>query len=113
MSHAMSRLTSKAMSLHVNTALADTTALSMAGYAGGRVYIPAGSSVTSLTFYDAPYAEGTFVASYDDTTTTPVAIALTGLSAEKSYPIPAKMFGAGAIKMVSNADGVVDVCLKG
>lgn len=109
----LTRYVSYIATVGVDTNLADCEPVPFGSYAGGRVYIPSGSSITSLTFYDAPASDGTYLASYDDTATTPVAITLTGLGASKSYPIPAKMFGANWIKMVGNADGTVHLSLKG
>lgn len=97
----------------VDTVLADCKAFPFSGYASGRILIPSGSSITSLTFHESQTEDGTFVACYDDTATTPVAIALTGCAASRSYPIPAKLYGARWLKMVGNADGVVDIVLKG
>lgn len=110
---AITRLSTVLSSVTVDSTLADCKAIPFAGASCGRIHVPTGSSITSLTFYDSPTESGTFIASYDDTATTPVAIALTGLSAAKSYPIPAKMFGAAYIKLVGNADGVVDIVIKG
>lgn len=115
---AMSRLhvpdasTANGRSVAVTASIGTCKAVDMREFAGGRVYIPSGSAVTSLTFYDAPNEDGTFVASYDDTLTTPLELKLTGLSASKSYPIPAKLFGAGFFKMLANDTGTVYVSLK-
>ena len=81
-------------------------------YAGGRVYIPALSSITSITFYDAPKFDGTYVAAYDDTLTTPLELKLTGLQAGRSYTMPPQIFAAGGIQMRSNTAGDVIVSLK-
>lgn len=108
----MTRFTTKVESAAIHdSTLANTKTIPFGGYAGGRIYVPAGSTITTLTFYDAPSEDGTFLASYDDAAT-PAAITLT-VSAGKSYPIPPKLFGAGAIKMLGNAAGTVHVCLKG
>ena len=80
---------------------------------GGRIIIPTGSSITSITFYEWYQDTGTFLPCYDDTSTTPVAIALTGVAGGKTYPIPAKLFGSKYLKFVGNADGTVYVLLKG
>lgn len=109
----LTRFTTVLSSVTVDTTLADSKAIPFSNYTSGRIYIPAGSSITSLTFHDSPTEDGTYLASYDDTATTPVALALTGLAASRSYPIPAKMFGAAWIKMVPNADGTVAIVLKG
>lgn len=95
----------------VNTAESTTAKVRFEGAAGARVYIPSGSTITELTFYDAPKFTGDFLASYDDAAT-PVEVKLTGLSAGRSYPVPAKMYGAGAIKMVGNAAGTVYLSRK-
>ena len=108
----MTRFTNKVLSITVDgSAVVHSQVIPFAGYAGGRIYVPAGSSLTSLTFYDAPSTDGDFIASYDDAGT-PAALTLT-VSAGKSYPIPAKLFGAGAIKILGDSDGIVHVCLKG
>ena len=109
----ITRLSNTLSSVTVDTVLADCKAFPFSGYAGARVLIPSGSSITSLTFHESVTESGTFVACYDDTATTPVALALTGVAASKSYPIPAKLYGARWLKMVGDADGVVDIVLKG
>lgn len=93
-------------------ALATTPEIPFTEFAGGRIYIPSGSSITALTFYDAPVPGGTFLPSYDDAAT-PAAIAWTGLTAGRSYLIPPKLFGAGAIKIVVNVAGTVYISRKG
>lgn len=82
-------------------------------YSGGEIYVPTGSPITSLTFYVAPKFDGTYVAAYDSSSmAAPAAIVLT-VAAARAYPIPADLFGAGAILMVGNAAGTVYVTLKG
>lgn len=111
MDGAISRLTYKVESVAITTALGTTKAIPFAGYAGGRIYIPTGAGVSTLTFYDSTKEDGVFLASYDDAAS-PAAITLT-VSAAKSYPIPAKLFGAGAIKIVGDAAVTAGLVLKG
>jgi hypothetical protein len=87
---------------------ATTARVDLSRAAGGRIYVPIGSGITSLTFYDAPHVGGTMVASQDELGS---AIVLT-VAAAKSYPLPDCLFGASEIAMVANASGNVDVALK-
>ena len=96
----------------LNTAEGTTAEIAFEEYAGGTVFIPSGSSITQLTYYAAPCIGGTFLPAYDDTATTPVALSWTGLTAGRSYPIPAKLFSVGAIKIVTNASGTVYISRK-
>jgi hypothetical protein len=98
-------------SFAITSSAATTEAIFFGDFASGRIYVPSGSSLTSLTFYDAPSMSGTFLASYDDAAS-PAAISLS-VSAGNSYPIPAKLYGSGAIKMVGNTAGTVYLSRKG
>lgn len=94
------------------TASASTTAeVDITDATSGTVFVPSGSSLTTLTFHVAPVLGGTYLAAYDDAAT-PAALALTNLGASKAYAIPAKVFGAAAFKMVGNTTGTVDISLK-
>ena len=102
---------SRVHSVAVTASLATTGQIPYHDMSGGRVHIPAGSSITSLTWYDATDLGGTFLAAYDSAAT-PAAITQT-VSAEKSYPIPVDLFGARVLKVVGNAEGTVTISLKG
>lgn len=93
----------------VDTVLADADEIIFTDRLGGRFYVPAGSTITSITWYDAPVVGGTFLASYD---ADGVALVQT-VAAGNSYEIPPSLAGAAALKMVGDADGTVDVILKG
>jgi len=78
-------------------------------YAGGIIYIPAGSSLTSLTFY-AAWADGEdFVAMVDHDGE---AVSLT-VEAGKCYPLPIATYGAALLKLVGNASGTIHLTLVG
>ena len=83
---------------------------------GGMIHVPALSAITTLTFYVSDKPDGTFLAAYTEQN---VAVALT-VAASRAYPIPlslnqvlSALEGAGAFKMIGNAAGTVNVCLKG
>lgn len=99
--------------LAVTDSLDTTPAISFEDVRGAMVFLPAGCAISTLTFYAAPANGGTFVAAYDDTPTTPIAAQLTGLDESRCYPVPAKMYGAGAIKMVGDVAGTVYLSMKG
>lgn len=100
---------SNPVTVAVTDALATAQEIIFSDQAGGRVYIPSGSSITSLTWYDAPEPGGTFLASYDEYGT---ALAQT-VAAEKSYEIPVSLAGAGALKVVGDAAGTIYLAIKG
>lgn len=100
-------------SVTVDTVLADAAAIDISGFAGAAVRVPSGSSITSLTVYGATAADGTFAALHGlNSSLAAVALALTGLSAGKGYELPSAIFPWPFIKLVGDADGVVDVVLK-
>ena len=89
-------------------------------FAGGKIYIPVASSITTLTFYSAAAQAGrptpdnlgsgapVFTQCYDKTNT---ALSLT-VAAGRNYPLPDELFGDGVVEIVANAAGNVDVSLK-
>lgn len=77
--------------------------------AGGMIFVPTGSALTSLTFHAADKPGGTFYPAYDADGN-----ALTRTVAQtRAYPIPSALYGAGAIKIVGNDVGTVIVVKKG
>lgn len=92
----------------ITAALSTTYSMDFRKWAGGNVMIPAGSSITTLTFYSS-LDDGNFIPLYDSNAS---AVSLT-VVASGSYPLPDAVFGCGDIKMVGNAAGNVDILLKG
>lgn len=88
--------------------IATTGAISIGEFASGEIYIPTGSTITSLTYHASPTSAGTYLPAQDASGS-----AVTQTVAEtKCYPIPAILFGAGMLKIVGNASGDVIVGLK-
>jgi len=92
----------------LTTSAGTTEAISIGNYASGEIFIPTGSSITTLTYHVAPISGGTFIAAYDAAA---AAVTQTVVAA-RAYPIPSALFGAAMIKIVVNAAGSVDVNLK-
>lgn len=86
--------------------LTTTDEVLLDGAEQGTLYVPAGSTITSVSFYVAPAPGGTFVALYSATT----AVELT-TTVSRAYAIPAAVFGARAMKMVCNTSGTLPVSL--
>jgi hypothetical protein len=86
--------------------------LDMREYAGGMVYVPSGSSITSLTFYVAPRTDGTFLTAYDDSSLSSAAQVVLTVAAGKAYPMPSCLYAAGAIGFKGDAAGTIYVTLK-
>lgn len=92
----------------VNTTAATSTAIRYSDQDCGRFHVPAASTITSITWYDAPVWDGTFVAANDEDG---LAVEQT-VAAGNSYEIPAALLGSAAIKAVGNAAGTIDVNTK-
>jgi len=91
------------------TASAGTSAtIAFRSFAGGQVYIPNGSGLTTLTAHVAQNPDATFEPAYDESGT---AVVLT-VAADQSHPLPTALFAAGALKLVGNTTGTIAVTLK-
>ena len=106
----MERQTVTILAVTLNTATSTTEEIRLGSYSGGFVYLPTteAASVTSLTWYVAEKPGGTYHPAYDED-----GVAVTQTVAHtRAYAIPSSLFGAAAIKAVSNAAGTVSVSLK-
>jgi len=92
----------------VSDVLANSQEIDFRQYSGGMIHIPAGSSITALTFNVATKKGGTYLPAYDTSNT---AISLT-VAAGRAYPVPDTIFGANFIKLTGDAAGVVDFDMK-
>lgn len=109
--------------LSLTTQSATTPEIAIEGFAGAGICIPAGSPITTLTFYvsnrssaaqvslptvnQAPTFYGLHTNDNNDTAET-----LT-VSADHAYAIPADIYPFGSMKIVANAAGAVELSLKG
>lgn len=105
---AMVRQNLNMTSVTVDTVLADSDEIPFEKSAGGQLYVPTGSSLTTLTWHTAENDGGTFLPAYD---ADGVAVTQT-VTAAGSYPFPTALFGCAALKITGNADGTVHVNLK-
>ena len=105
----LDRFTTTIPSVTVATAVANSEEIMSGSYAGGMIFVPSGSTITTITWYAAEKAGGTYLAAYDAD-----GVALTQtVAASKAYEIPAALFGCRAIKAVGNAAGTLAISLKG
>jgi hypothetical protein len=95
-------------SLALTTSLATTPAIDNSHSSGGGIGVPAGSPITSLTFYAAVWPGNSYNALQDGNGN---AVVLT-VAAGNAYPLPAACVGFGGLKIIPNAAGPVDVALK-
>lgn len=102
-------LASSSGAVAMTDSAATTAEIPYSEASGGMFRIPAGSSITSLTWYSSESIGGTFAAAYDEDG---VAVTQTVVHT-RSYAIPAALFGSGSIKAVVNAAGTVYMRLKG
>jgi hypothetical protein len=97
------------LSLALTASLNTTPLVDFSAAAGGTIFVPAASPITTLTYYAAPDNGGTFLPLND---AAGVAVTQT-VAAGKAYDMPAACFGAAALKIVVNSAGAVLVSLKG
>ena len=77
---------------------------------GGTIFIPSGSSITTLTYYAAEKLGGTFLPLYESDGSTAVTQTV---EAGKAYDMPAAIFGCLVIKIRVNSNGSAFVTMKG
>ena len=92
----------------VGDAVADSEAIDYGSYASGMVFIPAGSSITALTWHACETINGTYLAAEDASS---AAVTQT-VAASQAHPIPVALLGCRYIKAVGDAAGVMGVTLK-
>ena len=95
-------------SVIVDTNIADSTAINYGDFETGMVYVPAGSSLTTLTWHACATIDGTYLAAEDSAS---AAVTQT-VAVSQAHPIPAALSGCRFLKITGNADGVVGVTLK-
>jgi|LakMenE01Jun11ns_1017448.scaffolds.fasta_scaffold9957538_6 hypothetical protein len=95
-------------SIAVGTTVAASDAIAFGDFETGMVYIPAGSSITTLTWHASVAQDGTYLAAEDASS---AAVTQT-VAASQAHPIPAALMGARFLKITGNAAGVVGVTLK-
>lgn len=91
----------------VTSSSTTTTPIPYHGFASGEVLIPAGSTVTTLTWW-ASHDGVTYYAAQDSAGS---AVTQT-VAASKAYPIPVALLGARFLKCVTNASDTLSLCLK-
>ena len=104
---AITRFNTALPTIAVDTTAAACDPIPFADYAGGQVYVPTGSSITSLAWYSSP----------DNATYTPVYDGLgnacsSTIAASENCPIPAACFACMFLKAVGNAAGIIAISLK-
>lgn len=104
----LSRRYATEQTVAITNDIATTGAISIGEFASGQIYVPAGSSLTGLTYHASPSSSGTYLPAQDASGS---AVTQT-VAHTKCYPIPAILFGAGMLKIVGNAAGNVIVGLK-
>lgn len=80
---------------------ATSTYFVLDGFAMGTIHLPSTYDSTAITFTVCPTTDGTYQV-MEDTAGNPVALA--GVEASKSYPIPESLFGSPYAKIVGGTN---------
>ena len=104
---AMTRNT-EVLKFTMGTAVANSTTIPFGNYAGGQVYVPAGSAITALAWYGSPNGE-TWTPVYDGAGSPATSI----IAAGQNCLIPAACFASSSLRGVaSGGAGTVFISLK-
>jgi len=95
-------------SVAVGTAVANSAAIDFEAFETGRVHIPTGSPLTTLTWYSSLTEDGTYTIVRDSSNNN----VISAVAADYNYQFPSALTGARFVKIVGNAAGVVGVTLK-
>lgn len=98
-----SRITTQTVTL--TTSASTTPEVPLGAKWRGIVYVPTGSSITTLTFHVSDRVGGTYVPLY---TTGGAAVTQT-VAAARAYPLPSSIAGAGSMRIVGDAGGAVTI----
>lgn len=101
----------EAKALGITDALGTSAAFDYEEYAQARLLIPAGSSITLLTFYETinrSDAQTAALQCFDGAINpgTPVAVELV-VAAGQSYPLPDQLYGCDRVIVVGDAAGTI------
>lgn len=86
----------------------DSGNIDLRNAAGGRFGVPAGSSITTITWYESFDGGDTFLACQDGSG---AAVTQT-VSAGNSYPFPDSLYASGLVRAEGDAAGTIDVVRK-
>ena len=95
--------------ISLDTAIGTTEEIPFENANAGTIHIPTGSAITTLTYHAAPAPGGTYLPLNDKAG---AAVTQT-VAATKCYELPTAVAGCGALKIVVNAAGLVDLSIKG
>jgi hypothetical protein len=93
----------------IAAAVANSTEILFGPYAGATFFVPAGSSLTSITWYAADVPGGTYLPVYDENSV----LCRQTVAAGQAYQLPTALFGCRAIKGVDAGGGTISITPKG
>jgi hypothetical protein len=93
-------------SITLDSTLGDSPVITFKGFRKIVCAIPAGSSITSLTYYVSPTSDGTFLQLYNSS-----GAVSTTVAAERAYQLTSELEGISYLKIVPNNDGNVSLHL--
>jgi hypothetical protein len=95
-------------SVSVGTVAASSTAINYEDSNSGMVYVPVGSTITTLTWHASTSINGAYLAADDAAG----AALVQTVAAGQAHPIPAALSGARFIKITGDVAGVVGITMK-
>jgi hypothetical protein len=93
----------------IAAAVANSTEILFGPYAGATFFVPAGSALSSITWYSSDVPGGTYLPMYDENNV----ICTQTVSAGRAYQLPTALFGCRVIKGVDAGAGTISITPKG
>lgn len=101
--------TTRSMTAALTTAQSTTPEIAFGHATAGEVRVPAGSSITTLTWWSCDEPGGTYLPCYDSAN---AAVAQT-VAGTRAHSLPSALIGRNYLKAVANAAGSVTIVTKG
>lgn len=103
-----SRYCTSIESVSVGTAVSGSATIPFGDFETGRVYIPVGSTLATLTWHASLSSDGVYLPARNESNTAVTTTVVAG----QSYPFPSALVGARFLKITGDVAGQVGVTMK-
>jgi hypothetical protein len=95
-------------SVLVGTTVANSGTIPFGDFETGRVYVPVGSTLATLTWHASLESDGAYLPARNESNTAVTTTVVAG----QSYPIPSALVGSRFLKITGDVAGQVGVTMK-
>lgn len=95
-------------SVSVGTTVASSATIPFGDFETGRVHVPVGSALATLTWHASLSSDGVYLPARNESNTAVTTTVVAG----QSYPIPAALVGSRFLRITGDVAGLVGVTMK-